>query len=493
MLWRVKKQQAPAPDTTANVQLLGNEPVHRTDERYLSWSIDISVFAGGFWWEGSLDSKRGLGTLPIPPLDLNSGKLNRLVRALGPAYLRIGGSEADKLNYFNAPPEEPDALVLTREQWDDLHEFIRRHDLKLIFTCKYGLFKTRHHGHWRGDEVEELLRYSRERDYRIDVFELGNELNAYWAFHGLRSQPGPKNLARDYATFIELVKRYYPQARISGPGSAFWPRLGETIKPFTNLTPRFLRELSEQLDIVDWHYYPYQSERSPVRTRAARLRHMLNPATFEDFKRYSEHLARLRDAHQPQAELWTGETGSAQCGGQPFLSDRWASSFWWLDQLGQGARLGQKVMVRQALIGGDYGLLDRLTRKPRADFWSSWLWRQLMGTSVYAVDSDRPWLRAYLHNHPSGDGMTLLLINLSEEEAAAHLQGLQATGEHYTLTGKRPTSRKVRINGAKPKLRKKRIRLKDLPPGEAPGVLPPLSISFWRVEATGVTATGKKT
>jgi len=479
MLFR-PRPRPPADPAAVEIRLLDTAPVHHTDARYLSWSIDISVFAGGFWWEGTERASRGMGTLPVSPLNMNAKKLNRVVNLLGPAYLRIGGSEADRIHYFVAPPEASDALVMSRRQWDDLHAFVRRHNLKLIFTCKYGLFKRNQHGSWQGGELEALLRYSRERGYAIDVFELGNELNAYWAFHGLRAQPGPRSLARDYATFIEVVRRYYPHARICGPGSAFWPRLGETIRPFTNITPRFLRELRGKLDIVDWHYYPFQSDRSPVRTRAARIGHMLDPSSFQDFARYSAQLSALRDAFQPRAELWTGETGSAQCGGQPYLSDRWASTFWWLDQLGQGARLGQRVMVRQALIGGDYGLVDRSTRKPRPDFWASWLWRHLMGPAVYAVDSTLPWVRAYLHENPSREGMTLLLINLSEQDIPVRLENLGTVGGRYTLTGKQPTSRRLRINGVKPRLRGGRVRLQDFPQAaEAVDAIAARSITFW--------------
>ncbi|WP_347136756.1 glycoside hydrolase [Parahaliea mediterranea] len=463
----------------ADVLLLHHAPLRRVDPRYLSWSIDISVFAGGLWWEGATRARRGVGTLPVPPLSLDSKKLDRLVASLGPAYLRIGGSEADKIHYFEAPPGEKQALVLKREQWDSLQAFIARHDLGLIFTCKYGLFRRSEHGSWEGGELERLLRYSVERGQRIDVFELGNELNAYWAFHGLRSQPRARRLAADYDTFTRLVRRYFPQARISGPGSAFWPRLGETVRPFSRITPRFLASLENGLDIVDWHYYPFQSERSPVRTRAARERHMLDPRSFEDFARYSRQLARLRDRFQPRAELWTGETGSAQCGGQPFLSDRWASSFWWADQLGMGATLGQRVMVRQALIGGDYGLIDRLTLKPRPDYWVSWLWRRLMGETVYSVRSSDPRLRAYLHAHPTRDMRTLLLINLHDTPLAVNLEGFPEPLERYTLTAKHPGSRRLRINGVKPSLRKGRVELGDFPPLPVEPRLPPRSISFW--------------
>ena len=163
-------------------------------------------------------------------------------------------------------------------------------------------------------------------------------------FTAFLSQPRALHLARDYEKFYQVVREKFPTALISAPGSAFWPKLGETIRPISNITPKFLSELRVKLDIVDWHYYPFQSDRSPVRTRKARIEHLLDPKSFEYYRKYSNRLRILRDFHQPQAALWTGETGSAQCGGQPDLSDRWVSSFWWADQLGMGARLGQKLI-----------------------------------------------------------------------------------------------------------------------------------------------------
>lgn len=478
------KNNKPKPADTARLSLLGAEPVAEINPRYLSFSVDISVLAGGFWWEGSTDSRRGLGTLRIPPLKLNSEKLDRLVKLLGPAYLRIGGSEADKIHYFDNPNGDADALVLTRQQWDELHAFLQRNDLKLIFTCKYGLFKREHHGRWQGSELLKLLDYSKAQGYHIDVFELGNELNAYWAFHGLMSQPRAINLARDYNQFYKVVKRDFPNSKISGPGSAFWPKLGETVRPISNITPRFLANLDFKLDIVDWHYYPFQSDRSPVRTRKARLHHLLDPKSFEYFRLYGKRLSALRDRFQAQAEVWTGETGSAQCGGQPELSDRWVSSFWWADQLGMGARLGQKVMVRQSLIGGDYGMIVRLTLKPRPDYWVSWLWGQLMGTQVYAIDSSSPHIRCYLHSAKEGEGKTLLLINLAAHAVELDLPSVlqESIRGGYEMTAKKLASRRVRLNGKKLRFKGGTVELAHFDPAPFTGTLSPYSLSFWQCD-----------
>lgn len=473
--------------TTVEVKLPGDIPVCVVDERYLSFSIDISVLAGGLWWEGSNGARRGLGTLRVAPLRLNSRKLDRLVRNLRPGYLRIGGSEADKIHYFAPPTGDANSLVLTRQMWDDLHQFVQRNNLKLVFTVKYGLFKQFQHGDWHSSELEKLFDYCLEKNYSLDVCELGNELNAYWAFYGLRSQPSSQNLARDYATFIRCVKRYFPNARIMGPGNAFWPKLGETIKPFPNVTQKFLHAIKEMgisLDVVDWHYYPFQSTRSPVRTRAAKLTTLLNPNSFEDFAHFSKKLKTWRDVYQPGAEIWTGETGSAQCGGQPKLSDRWASCFWWADQLGRGALLGQKVMVRQSLIGGDYGLVDRLTLKPRPDYWVSWMWSKFMGTAVFPMENPHEKLRIYCHQHPEDDSRSLLIINVSNQTFDIKLIEMNEVIEQFELSAKKLTSKKIKINGIKPSLRLARgeqLRLNDFPAKENNSIVAAYSINFWRI------------
>jgi heparanase 1 len=138
-------------------------------------------------------------------------------------------------------------------------------------------------------------------------------------------------------------------------------------------------------------------------------------------------------------------------------------------------------MVRQSLIGGDYGLVDRLTRKPRPDFWASWLWGNLMGTAVYPVRSSLPWVRAYLHEDPSERGMTLLLLNLSEQVIPVNLENLGEVTDRFTLWAKKPTSRKLLLNGIRPRLDKGRVQLKDFPAALDTQEIAGRSITFWRL------------
>ncbi|WOD06672.1 hypothetical protein [Marinomonas sp. GJ51-6] len=157
---------------TVSISLNKASPIAKVDARFLSFSIDISVLAGGFWWEGSKGTQRGLGTQRVEPLDLSQPALDNLVNALGSAYVRVGGSEADKVHYFtSATPASADSLELTQEMWNQLHGFCQRNDLALMFTMKYGLFERRKQGGWQTNEVEALLEYCQANQQKIDIFE----------------------------------------------------------------------------------------------------------------------------------------------------------------------------------------------------------------------------------------------------------------------------------------------------------------------------------
>lgn len=189
-----------------------------------------------------------------------------------------------------------------------------------------------------------------------------------------------------------------------------------------------------------------------------------------------------RDRYFPNAELWTGETGSAQCGGQERLSDRFASCFWWADQLGLGALAGQSVMIRQSLIGGEYGLIDRLSLKPRPDYWLSWLWKSLMGTEVFEVANHHHLLRCYCHSTPANiarNGRTLLLINLSAKPINIQPSCFGKLQQQYVLTAAKLNSKKLLINGRKPKFQKGEFTLSRFACDKLDFSLQPHSINFW--------------
>ena len=66
---------------------------------FLSFTIDTSLLLGGHWWGDSKKMIKGVACDKVKKLDLADKKLIAYARALSPAMLRIGGTEADRVSY----------------------------------------------------------------------------------------------------------------------------------------------------------------------------------------------------------------------------------------------------------------------------------------------------------------------------------------------------------------------------------------------------------
>jgi heparanase len=411
--------------------LLGELP-----PEYLSFSIDASQLVGGKWWNpDAAGQEMGSGTVHAPVFDFNRPRLDALTAALAPAYLRVGGSESDKVFYDLTsdgltPPAAPAGYksVLTRSEWDALNDFVARNQLKLVFTLNAGP-GPRVNGAWDPANARALAAYSAQKGYPIYAWELGNELNIFWFVHGFGAAVSPAQYQRDLDTARELAE-LTPGARLAGQGSAIWPVLGEPLGFFYGYLPEYLRLAGTQVDQVSWHYYPQQSRRGPVASRRASPARLLDPRNLDEAALWALRVRDWRDAYAPGKPIWLGETGNAQFGGEPGLSDAYLGGLWWLDQLGLLARYNTQVVVRQTLSGMNYGLIADETLSPRPDYWNSLLWKRLMGPRVHpAVASGGDGrLRAYAQS--DGDGrLTILAINLDPARSAeVNLPGLHGRG-----------------------------------------------------------------
>jgi len=489
---------------------------------------------GGYWWEGSEGTRRGLGTERVDPIDLQDPKLQKLALNLNLAYLRIGGTEADQLIYkvkkkkakkkakkHHRSSDAGELLekpldgnyVLDRIRWKELEAFCREIDAELFMTLNAGPGRRKEDDTWKRKNARSLIRYSRKRSSREGgrlqpIWELGNEVNAYRFFYG----PGKGISPRCYADDVVKLKSMLEKeggGSTAGPALVVWPVAGEVF-PFLR---RFLKNLSSRsatqsatqsssLDILTWHFYPQQSFRCPVATRRAKPRTLLNPRHLDALGRQAGRINRLRDRYIPQAQVWLGETGHAQCGGEPGLSDRFVSSLWWLDTLGQMALMGQGQVIRQSLIGGDYGLINYKTKVPNPDYWATILWNSLMGDRVYRlkVKGSRK-LRAYLHSHPHRPGLySLLVINLEWKREGRLLlsEDFASPEEQWLLSSDSPFSSQILLNGKAldvsddmgvPDLSGRECRILEVPAeGTDAGMdlpVPPLSYAFFTVPTRG--------
>src|SRR4051794_2968317 len=133
------------------------------DARFQSYNIEMVEVTGGRFWKPYGPEPPVAGTdlyAYRPPIDLNNIKLRKLAAALGPAYMRVSGTWANS-TYFS-DTENPPALpagfnsVLTRRQWQDVVNFSRAVDAKLVTSFAISAGARDVAGVWTPDQAARL-------------------------------------------------------------------------------------------------------------------------------------------------------------------------------------------------------------------------------------------------------------------------------------------------------------------------------------------------
>lgn len=449
----------------------GDGAVHRRIPRdFISFTIDTSLIMGGRWWGKKKGLHKGLSTERVEPLDLENKRLRYLARALKPAILRIGGTEADHVEFRGGkksvdslglsgalstnetPSSGRHALTMRKDLWKSIHSFVEEAGFKLLFTVSAGPADRGVDGSWQEQGFLRLASYCRYKKLDVYAWELGNEVNGFSYIHGRKHKVSGSQYNRDFARFSGLLRQIDPYALCVGPASAVWPRIGE---------PRALsRSLCSGpaagfLDALSWHYYPLQSHRGRFATRRAQLNSMLSPRVLDECARVIRKMNRsitkgnrCRPAHRT-IQNWMTETAHALYGGEAGLSDTFVSSLWWMDELCLAAREGVTRLFRQSLIGSDYGLLDQRTMEVRPDYYIAFLWKKLVGECVYLprVYPHNSKLRLYMHSWRGESGYVLIAIHLHKHRS------MRVTSDRYieqafVLTGLNGfASRDIALNG----------------------------------------------
>jgi heparanase 1 len=471
------------PEATATLSVETAEIAATIDARYLSVAVDMAQVVGGRFWSASGDPEI-IGQEEVPEYDFTRSRLRALASHLGPSFLRIGGSDADRVIYDlseNPIDEAPEGFefVLTANQVDDVFEFAQALGYDVMFTLNAGPGVRDETAAWTPEMARELLEYVVEKGYEVTLWELGNEWSLYQPILDLILNV-PQIIA-DFEAASTLVGEVDSDALFGGPSSAYWPTPGEFIQP---VYPGFMQMGgAETIDVITWHYYPQQSQRCPFTTDPYEPEGILNAVGLDRGLVWAEEIEQIRDAQAPELPIWLGESGHAQCGGQPNASDRFEGTFWWLDQLGALARRGHQIIVRQTLSGSNYGIIDDVTLDPRPDYWASLLWRQLMGQRVLdvtrtAVDES---VRVYAHcAYQRSGSVAVLAINLDPDAGVRlELNGLSGDKALYLLTAESIESAELMLNGVV--LRDDDGALPELAPrmlGDAPVDIPARSMAF---------------
>ena len=441
------------------------------DERFQSFNVEMVEVTGGRFWKpysSTADTKNTSGNQPAGmsaslyeyrrPIDLYNPRLRKLAAALGPAYLRVSGTWANSTFFQNsdgpALENAPDGFkgVLTRQQWKGVIDFSNAVNAPIVTSFAISPGTRDASGAWTPTQAKQIIEFTRANNGTLAAAELMNEPTIP-DMGGAPKGYDAVAYAKDLAAFRAFAKESAPKMLILGPGSVGEGSAINSPSLRIMKTEDILAGAAQVFDVFTYHTYGAVSSRCSSLGSAAST--SFAAALSEDWlsrgDQSEQFYAALRDRFMPGKPMWNTETAQAACGG-----DRWAStfvdSFRYLNQLGDLAKRGVQVQIHNTLAASDYGLLQEYTFEPRPNYWSAFLWRKLMGTTVLdAGVSPAASLHLFAHcmrNHFGG--VVLLAINASQ----INTQSLKVPvdSERYTLTAKELTDQTVQLNGVDLKL-----------------------------------------
>ena len=460
------------------IKLNPNEltPLRTINPRLVSYNVEMTEVTGGTFWKAYSDAQvDGTEEFPVikdwtnmgnlqqwyDPIDTTNPRLIKLARDLGPAWIRVSGTWANKTYYdfdghCNGKVPEGFQNLLTKEQWLHLLDFVKAVDGKLLVSIANcpGIHSADEPMPF--EQADLLFRTSKEYGVPISAAEFTNEPNLI-ALSGLPKGYTAADHARDHDLFGAWLKENYPECLFVGPctvgdidmfGVGIDGAGGGMAAGFQMVTTEeLLGDYRSKMDVFSYHYYNGVSERG-----AAMGGHWPYAACLSDqYLGVAGNCARQytarRDRFVPGGEMWVTESGDAGCGG-----NTWASTYAdvprTLNELGDFCTVTNGVIFHNTLASSDYGYLKHGTFVPRPNYFAVLLWNTLMGSTAY--DSKIPTqegARVYCHSRKDGkDGCVYLVINNSWTETTS--VEIPKDAVRYTLAGRDGIrSRVMTLNG----------------------------------------------
>ncbi|PTQ26794.1 hypothetical protein MARPO_0364s0001 [Marchantia polymorpha] len=460
--------------------------------RYHATDVDKNFICATLdWWPSEKCSTNGMVQCPwggagLPYLDLENPMLQEALKELRP-LVRAGGTLENIVVYDIGEqlPSEPcvpfsvnegvfygfSGGCLTMERWDALNAFFKKTGVEVVFglNALYGRNKTKT---TTGTEVQnvtepwdwtnayELMKYTRDKNYAISGWELGNELIGL----AIDARVSPAQYSRDLEN-LDIIVRYlykdYPTLPLVIAPDMVYLTSSDDLKNFLTDSGR------EKLDVLTTHSYNLGSGDS---SSEILINGILNrtfvtkqTGTYKNVNTLlSDHLA---------VQAWIGESGGIYRSGRHGVSDTFIDAFWYLDELGTASLFNTKVFCRQSFVGGNYGLLDRSTFEPYPDYYGALLWRRLMGDRALFVSMVGSAISAYAHcQKDNKGGVTVLLLNFSNTTTTIETYKFEGSDKvsfrheyHMSPADGNITSQVVLLNGQP---------LAVTPDGKIPRLLP---------------------
>lgn len=437
------RDATPKADLILSVK--GDAPVAKLDPRFQSYNVEMVEVTGGEFWK---PYDAGPGKVVRDPIDLSSERLRNLARGLGPVYIRVSGTWANR-TYFDVDARTggvaPQGFggVLSTEQWKAVGAFAKAVDGQIVTSFASDVGVRDANGVWNTDQARALLAFSRDNDIPVVAAEMFNEPTLPI---GLPPGYAAADFARDLTALKKVVAEEMPDLKIVGPGAAadVTPVVLKPSLPAVDI----MKAVGDAFDVFSYHFYPKVSARcgSPEGPEVALKREFLS--RVDASKRFYE---KLRDTYVPGAPMWVTETAQAACGG-----DRWAAQYMdvirYVDTLGRLVDGNGDVVFHNTLAASDYGLLDENGFVPRPDYWAAVLWHRLMGTEVLKPASTPPGgvdadVSVYARCAPKGVGGTSYAVVNASKDKATTVATRSGRATVYLLTGPKLDGTEIRLGG----------------------------------------------
>lgn len=399
----------------AIIKVDGATTVAETDANFICATLD--------WWPHDKCNYNHCpwGYSSVINMDLSHPLFAKAIEAFKHLRIRIGGSLQDQVLYDIGPLRSPchpfrkmnDGLFgfskgcLRMSRWDELNRLFSQTGVILTFglNALYGRQQIRKGawaGVWDSSNTQNFIKYTISKGYQIDSWEFGNELSG----SGVGASVNAEQYGKDLINLKAIINKLYNNSNVKpllvAPGGFYEQNWYAKLLQVSG---------SSTVNVVTHHIYNLGAGVDPNLVSK-----ILNPHYLSRVEETFKSLDKTLKTWGPWASAWVGESGGAYNSGGHLVSNTFVNSFWYLDQLGMASKYHTKVYCRQTLIGGNYGLLNTTTLVPNPDYYSALLWHRLMGKGVLAVDSNTsPFLRSYAHCSKGKAGITLLLINLSNQ------------------------------------------------------------------------------
>ena len=234
--------QANSQSMIATISVNGTSAIHVTDKRYLSFGMDSNTVRQ-HW----------------VTFNFSSVRLRTLAKALAPAYLRLSGTDGDRL-LFNVTDDQlrtfpSTTFSMSPSDWDNINKWCADVDWDLMFGINnQQRFMMTNVSHWDPRNAMELLSYTVLQGYNDRLhFQLGNEPDRYH-LRGWATILSGAEVAADFFALRKILQTmfagYFDHSVIIGPD------ISVTDDGGASLLKDFLSHLEPGvIQAVDFHNY----------------------------------------------------------------------------------------------------------------------------------------------------------------------------------------------------------------------------------------------